>query len=474
MKRFALICSLLLLFAYCLQAQASDVLIKANALFEGKNYKEATRLYEQAYQEKPDEATAFKYGVSLFEARIDVNKAIVLLQSAAKKNKEAYLYLGDAYTDLYRFAEAGKEYDQYLKLSRREKNAPALISERKEKMNDLRKLVNRAENIRIVDSVVVNKRNLLSAYHLSHSGGKLDYFNNVFDANQSVTSTVYYNEKGSKIYFAQPGEAHYSLFSMDKLIDGFGNEKKLDAQNFGIQGNVNYVFVMPDGVTTYFSAESTEGIGGYDLYVTRYNMNNDTYLTPERMNMPFNSRYNDYLMVIDEEKGVGWFASDRFQPEGMVCVYTFIPNKEVEIVESEDDLYKANRARIGSIKDSWERGADYSKLIALARKAPAVKTEEKKDFEFIVNDKYTYYTLKDFRNPSARSTYQKVNSLQKELAKLEDALTKQRNIYANASANDKRSLSTEILRMEKEQERIYTETQKLETTARNEEIKALK
>lgn len=91
---------------------------------------------------------------------------------------------------------------------------------------------------------------------------------------------------------------------MEKLIDGYGNEKQLSATNFGLTGDVNYPYVMPDGVTIYFAAKDYDSLGGYDLFVSRYNMNNDTYLAPERLNMPFNSMYNDYLMVVDEEKGV--------------------------------------------------------------------------------------------------------------------------------------------------------------------------
>ena len=44
-------------------------------------------------------------------------------------------------------------------------------------------------------------------------------------------------------------------------------------------------------------------------------MNTDTYLAPENVGMPFNSPYNDYMYVIDEFNNLGWFASDRYQPE---------------------------------------------------------------------------------------------------------------------------------------------------------------
>ncbi len=42
--------------------------------------------------------------------------------------------------------------------------------------------------------------------------------------------------------------------------------------------------------------------------------------------MPFDSPYNHYMHVIDQYNNLGWFASDRFQPEGKICIYVFIPN----------------------------------------------------------------------------------------------------------------------------------------------------
>ena len=45
---------------------------------------------------------------------------------------------------------------------------------------------------------------------------------------------------------------------------------------------------------------------------------------PENVGMPFNSPYNDYMYVIDEFNDLGWFASDRYQPEGKCAsMYSF-------------------------------------------------------------------------------------------------------------------------------------------------------
>ena len=72
--------------------------------------------------------------------------------------------------------------------------------------------------------------------------------------------------------------------------------------------------------------------------------------------MPFNSPYNDYMYVIDEYNNLGWFASDRFQPEGKVCIYVFIPNnsKQTYNYEAMDQQQMIRLAQIHSLKETWK------------------------------------------------------------------------------------------------------------------------
>jgi hypothetical protein len=158
---------------------------------------------------------------------------------------------------------------------------------------------------------------------------------------------------------------------------------------------------MPDGATIYFASNNEESLGGYDIFVTRYNTNSDTYLAPEQMGMPYNSIYNDYLFVLDENKNLGWFVSDRFQPEDKVCVYLFIPDASRSRIESDSIEEKRNRAMISAIQDTWKQ-ADYTDLIQLAyEESPGNKTPQK-DFEFVINDNTVYYTLSDIKSDEAK------------------------------------------------------------------------
>ena len=474
MKRFVI--SLLLAFSL-FHPVFSQTLTEAKDLYLKGEYAKALPVFEAEYKAKPTDANLNQwYGVCLFQTGGDLAKAEeCLLVASKKKIRDSFYYLGQIYTWEFRFSEADEAYKTYESmLKKNDDEARANLEEKRKITSRLHRVVSNTEDIQIIDSIIVDKSDFLSAYKLSHSSGRIEYFDKVFSANKKVASTVYFNEKETKIYYGQPDKNNvYTLYSMEKLLDEYGNEKQLSSSNFGLTGDVNYPYIMPDGVTIYFAAKDYDTLGGYDLFVSRYNMNNDSYLAPERLNMPFNSMYNDYLMVIDEEKGVGWFASDRFQPENKVCIYTFIPNPVVKILESEDEKYMADRARISSIKNTWAEGQNYSGLIDLARKAPKEKVKEIRDFEFVINDKYTYYKLADFKNKSAKDSYFRVVQMKAEGERLSRELEEMRATYSKAGDSARRNMANSIIDAEKRLEGLQKEIPELEILARNQEIESL-
>jgi len=318
----------------------------------------------------------------------------------------------------------------------------------------------------------VPKNKFLSAYHLSASSGSLVPMNEFFRNYPNRTLPLFINGLKDKIYFSQQDSLQgLDICTMEKLLDDFGNQKVLPAP-VNDKKDQAYPFVKTDGVTFYFASTGHNSLGGYDLYVTRYNVSSDSYLNPNQLNMPFNSPFNDYMMAVDEEKNVGWFATDRFLSKDSVCVYTFIPNRQVNLIESNDEKYLINRARILSIKDSWKPGVDYSPLIALAKEEQALtRKEEKGDFEFIVDDRHTYYKLSDFKSPTARELYSKALRLQATLDRYQKELSAKRDQYAESNAAEKNNLAASILSLEKETEALFKEIQQLILQARLEEIR---
>lgn len=175
----------------------------------------------------------------------------------------------------------------------------------------------------------------MEAYKISPESGKLFTYNDFFQNKEEVEATVYETELGNKIYYGerQP-DGKLSILARNKM-QGEWSKGSLLPGSINDSINANYPYVLTDGATIYYAADGENSIGGYDIFVTRYNTNTNTYLTPENVGMPFNSPYNDYMFAIDEFNNLGWFASDRYQPEGKVCIYVFIPNSSKRVYNYE-------------------------------------------------------------------------------------------------------------------------------------------
>ena len=469
MNLYRLIFITFLLFPALLISQVSE---EAENLYNEGKYSQAKVLLEKDLEENPTNATVnYLLGMSALHTG-DIVTAEESLKLAKKgRLHDATLYLGRLYAMLYKFDDADKEFTAYQRAMRRNEEALAKLEEEQEYSERLQRLITRTEDIQIIDSAVVRKDDFLRVYNLSEGGGSLGWANDFFEDLDSEDGVVYMNERKTKVYYSRSAtDQGASLYSMEKLINNFGNEKMLPSPIFD-NSDQAYPFIMSDGLTIYFATKGHESIGGYDLYASRYNLNSNSYLTPNQMNMPFNSPFNDYMMVIDEQKGVGWFASDRFQPEDLVCVYTFIPNQEVRLVQSEEIDSLANRAKITNIRDSWRENIDYSALLDRAKTISVSSDVKSSDFEFVINDHLTYHQLTDFKSFNARELFTRAQDVQNELEKMREKLDEMRQQYAQSASDKNSPLGKEILITEKKVSELFDQWKVAQVMARNEEIK---
>ena len=459
-----------MLFGLLCKTAFSQTLDDAKKWYLEGQYADALPVFQSEYQNSPKDASLNQWlGVSLYKTGRLLEAEQYLAYASAKKVIEAYIYLGELKATLYQFEEAEKEFEKYERANRRNDTALERLEQVRDYADKLKRAVSRTEDVQIIDSLVIPKQQLLSAYNLSVSSGRVMPASDFFNSLPVTNKTLYINEKKDKIYYSKDDPKNRSeLYTMERLIDSFGNEKRLP-ESINNSGNQAYPFVMNDGLTIYFAATGDNSFGGYDLYVSRYNLASDSYLLPNQLNMPFNSPFNDYLMVIDEDKGVGWFASDRFQPENMVCVYTFIPNEKVSLLENNDPAYIANRAKISSIADTWREGVDYSSISATAHQISISDEQADSDFEFIINDRITYRTLSDFKSSKAQSMFSQAIGLEQQLQALKKDLALKREQFGTEKNRDS-ALRASIIDQEQRLATMFKDIEKLKIQARNEEI----
>ena len=320
-----------------------------------------------------------------------------------------------------------------------------------------------------IDSVVVDKKDFLQKIPLNKESGRITYFNSFFNANKEVNTTVYVNEFNNRSYYAEGDSTQSSIYTIDKLGNKWSIPVKISEITTDYQ-NPDYPFLCSDGVTLFFGAKGPKSMGGYDIFMTRYNGDDGTWYEPENYGLPYNSTANDYLLAIDDYDQLGWLVTDRRQEEGKVCIYTFVPTSPRQNFESDDLTNKQlnSFARILKIEDTWQFG---NREAALKRVEDLKKrnTQDKKatsNFNFVINDNVTYHSISEFKSPAAREKYKQLVALQDKYNQNIATLQQLRDDYAKNRTKD---LAKDILFYEKEVEQQAARIKDLKKIIREQE-----
>lgn len=277
------------------------------------------------------------------------------------------------------------------------------------------------QQVMFIDSMVVDAANFMSHIPLSAHVGRLTQQNGL---------GTFTNEMGDHRLCTT---ADTAIVSTDFIANRWTEPTPISG--IGTEPAIN-PFLMPDGTTLYFAKKGREGIGGFDIYVTRYDSERGTFLRPENIGMPFASEANDLFYAIDEFQQLGYFVTDRRQPRGKVCIYIFIPQESRRVYRSEAYSNEQMRslASIRRIADTWIN--DDTRQKALERLAHARST--------VSNAQH--------RQRGQQAT--ELDSLRHQADVQEKALTLTRNYYATASARERQRLHDEILQAEQQLEQL--------------------
>ena len=334
------------------------------------------------------------------------------------------------------------------------------------------------QQILIIDSIVADKDQVLAQIHLSEDAGQL--MTSKTFTGKAVNGQAFVNEMGNKAYLSLPDDSlKQQLYTCDLLGGEWSQPEALQGLNDGLI-ETSYPYMLADGQTLYFAGQGEESIGGYDIFFTRYDAHSGRFLKPENLGMPFNSEANDYLYVIDEYRQLGYFVTDRRQPEGKVCIYIFVPAESRQTYDAE--VYSEQQIRdfaaITRIADTWTdkkaREAAMARLKAVNSAQKRVKTTTPDAQQrLVITDALTYSTASDFKSKEAASLYQQLVQVRQKLSQLESQTEQLRTLYHQAGKAERKSLQTEIVQAEGELKALYATEKRLEKQTRQAEIKVI-
>lgn len=447
MKRIYYILLLFLFFAGNVSAQSRNT---ARKLFQQGKYADAKPMFQKLLKKYPKDAEySYWYAVCCIETGDSVNVLPLLEYAASRKISNAYRYLGNYHNERLNYPEAISYYGDFIDLTKDD----SLRAEYQKRLSDVSRLNRMVMNCRkvcVIDSVVVEKKDFLSVYNIGCDAGTIAEQADFFD-DSTLEGHIYCSERGMDICFSDLEDSGLmKLYSNSRVGDEWGRAKRI--AGFDTNGNDDYPFMLSDGITLYFASDGDGSIGGYDLFKTRLNVESGRFLRPDNLGMPFNSTANDYMLAINEVANIGWFASDRNQPDSLVCVYMFVPDESnVKYDESLGFDTLLSRALITSISDTQ----DDAEVVRKAMQQYAVllytasQGSSRKEFIFVIDDSRDYTELSDFASEEAREMFVEWRNRrivqENNLALLEC----KRDEYASAGVKEKEEMREPILELER-------------------------
>ena len=334
------------------------------------------------------------------------------------------------------------------------------------------------QKVMFIDSVVVNKSQMLKSLNIPDEAGSIQPYNKFFNTTGQPNSIVYLNQLKNNCVFSKFADGGWDLYSSEMIGGKWSSAVPLKGlEVLGDDVDINWPFMLADGTTLYFAAKGDESIGGFDIFMTRYDEATQSFLKPENIGMPFNSTDNDYFYIVDEYDGIGWFATDRNQPEGKVCIYSFIYNdvRENYIADEYTTDQLRQLSEIHSISQTWtSNNARQSALEQLSAVYKRKFTQKKKnDFTFVINDELTYTTLTDFRSPEAAEKYVSLNELFRKKNKLDTSMERARIAYPTAKQSQREQYKKQLLAAEKQSEKYEIQINNLSKEIRRIELTKL-
>lgn len=357
-------------------------------------------------------------------------KPVEKVDYEAETEKSLRAYNIDAATNLLdRWEEwlddAGKEY-------------PAAYESMRARALNTKNLLERVEKIELIDSLLVDSVDFFTNYMLSSSAGDLlDALSLPEEYATTNPKVVFIPQNGKERVWAMPSSDSESHIVVSQVLDD-GTLTTPESIGAAINdiGSTDYPYIQDDGMTIYFAAKGDQSLGGYDIFMTRRSPDGEI-MNPQNIGMPYNSPFNDFMMVIDDARNLGWWASDRSGIPGKVTIYVFRP----AAMRVNHDPNDENIIEYALLRNQETKGG----LEELTAESGTEDESGWETFAMPMGNGKVYTSMSDFKNSTARKAMEDLLIKEMEMEQMKANLNKLRKAYSNGN----KKKANEIKDMEK-------------------------
>ena len=174
--------------------------------------------------------------------------------------------------------------------------------------------------------------------------------------NSSYTeNSVSISPDGNTLYFTsdRPGSyGGYDIYRCEKDRRGEWGKVTNLGQTINTPYNEEGVFIGHDGKTLYFSSRGHKGMGGYDIFKSTYDEEQEEWGEPVNLGYPINTPDDDVYFVTTKDETSGYYATVRNDGVGYLDLYKVEVPDLSENVEVLDKQGKSDLAHSDSLKNN--------------------------------------------------------------------------------------------------------------------------
>lgn len=258
------------------------------------------------------------------------------------QNVDSLIVVGDSLRRIYRFEQAVSAYEIALEKA----TADSLDSVEK-----IKERLTFAENGRIMmaftDTPEVEARHKFSIndfflyYPLPDKSWRKTP-NQLDSEGDTYSRAIYYpnNSKGI-CYSAKTDEGRRSVYFTEIVDSLWSNPSLLGGASFSMSDEI-YPMISADGKVVYFSSRGLYGVGGYDIYMSKWDEESESWGVPMNMGFPYSSPADDFLFTSSEDETYTVFASNRGCAKDSVWVYV-LKHQDVPVRKDISDPEELSR-----------------------------------------------------------------------------------------------------------------------------------
>ncbi len=322
----------------------SELKENGDKLFEKEQYVDATPIYLQLLSLNPKNADYnFRYGTCLLYNSFHKSKAIRYLSYAVKQpniDVRAFYFYGKSLHLNYQFKEAIQFYSTYL--SKRVKKDKRYNVEREIEMcKNGQKLL-----VTFTDIVVKNKKEIDQSKffrlydNMETVGGEIlvsEEFQSKMDKKKGHVPILHFPPNAKAIYYSSYGNGdNKDIYVRRRLPNGKWGEPQLLPGQVNTQEDEDFPFLHSSGDFLFFSSKGHNSMGGYDIFMSTFDPNTNSFGKPENVDFAISSPDDDLFYVVDKTFQNAYFASARQSENGKLHVYNVrvarVPIREVIIM----------------------------------------------------------------------------------------------------------------------------------------------